>query len=261
MRFGCFGLVKDVETIAAAGFDFIELNLREVISLSEEEFGVLRERIKAAHLDADVISWILPAELDLTSEETHYEQWHDYIATGIVRATALGAKIWPIGNGRGRSIKPENGPAEVQQQRMREFFTQLAAQVRPAGIQILMEPLGPDYSNHLLTLEEAITFANSTNMDNVKSMCDLRHLTSAGVPLREIEVWQGSICHAHIDLPVGSKRRFPRPDDGFDYTEYFRIIQKIGIQRLSVEALHEDTLLDGRESIAYMRKLLAATKS
>ena len=38
MLFGCFGLAKDVETIAAAGFDFIELNLREVISMSEEEF-------------------------------------------------------------------------------------------------------------------------------------------------------------------------------------------------------------------------------
>ena len=260
MRFGCFGLAKDVEAIAEAGFDFIELNLREVISMSEAEFETLCNRIKAAGLDADVISWILPAELDLTSEETHYEQWRDYIATGITRATALGAMIWPIGNGRGRSIKPENGPAEVQQQRMRNFFSQLAAQVQPAGIQILMEPLGPDYSNHLLTLEEAITFANSTNMDNVKSMCDLRHLTSAGVPLSEIEVWQEYIRHAHIDIPTGTRRRFPRRDDGYDYTDYFRIIQKIGVQRLSVEALHEETLLDGKESIAYMRELLATTK-
>ena len=72
-------------------------------------------------------------------------------------------------------------------------------------------------------------------------------------------MWQDYIGHAHIDLPVGSKRRFPRSDDGYDYSEYFRIIQRIGATRLSVEALHEQTLSDGRESIAYMRQLLAAT--
>jgi len=260
MRFGCFGLVKDVEAVANAGFDFIELNLREVITLSDAEFRELCERMKAADLAADAISWILPAELDLTSEQTHYEQWRDYIAAGIARSTALGAKIWPIGSGRGRSIKPENGPVEAQQQRMKHFFAQLAAQVRPSGITVLMEPLGPDYSNHLLTLEECVCFVNDIKADNLRTMCDLRHLTSAGVPLSQIEVWQDYIGHAHIDLPVGTQRRFPRPGDGYDYREYFRILQKIGVKRLSVEALHEDSLCDGRESIAYMRQLLASTE-
>ena len=260
MQFGCFATIKDIETLAQAGFDFAELNLREIIALGEAEFQQVLSRMKTSGLDADVISWILPSDLDLTSADTCYEDWRSYIALGIRRSLALGATRWPIGNGWSRCMKPENGPEELQQQRLRAFFSELARQTAEAGIRLLMEPLGPDYSNYLLTLEETADFAASLPGDNVAIVCDLRHLTRSGVPLSDIEKYADRIAHAHIDIPVGSRRRFPRPDDGYDYSEYFRILNRVGMQRLSVEALHEETLLDGKESIAYMRRLLAETR-
>lgn len=260
MRFGCFGLVKDIEAIAQAGFDFIELNLREIIELSEEEFQNVLSRLKSCKLDADAISWILPTDLDLTAEQTHYEDWQGYIATGISRALAMGAHIWPIGSGKGRSMKPGNGTHEAQKQRVHAFFSKLAAQAAEAGILVLIEPLGPDFSNYLQTLEDTVSFVKSLPCENVKTMCDLRHLIAAGVPLSDIITCKDLIGHAHIDIPTGKLRRFPRKEDGYDYTPYFRILNQIGITRLSVEALHEDSLLDGKESIAYMKELLAATR-
>lgn len=260
MRFGCFGMVNDIEAISQAGFDFIELNLKEIIDLSEEDFQDVLFRLKASGLAVDAISWILPTDLDLTAEQTHYADWQGYIATGISRSLAMGALIWPIGSGKGRSIKHGNGTPEQQRHRVHSFFSQLAAQTADAGIQVLIEPLGPDFTNYLQTLEETVAFVKSLHGNNVKTMCDLRHLTAAGVALTDIITWNDLIGHAHIDIPAGNLRRFPRPEDGYDYAPYFRILNQIGINRLSVEALHEDCLLDGKESIAYMKKLLDDTR-
>ena len=260
MRFGCFGMVNDIEAISQAGFDFIEPNLKELIELSEDAFQDVLLRLKASGLAVDAISWILPTNLDLTAEQTRYEDWQDYISTGISRSLAMGAFIWPIGSGKGRSIKPGNGTPEQQMQRVHRFFSQLASQTAAAGIQILIEPLGPDFTNYLQTLEETVAFVKSLHSNNVKTMCDLRHLTAAGVALTDIITWKDLIGHAHIDIPVGKLRRFPRPEDGYDYAPYFHILNQIGIDRLSVEALHEDSLLDGKESIAYMKKLLIDTQ-
>lgn len=259
MRFGCFGTARDIETVAQAGFDFIELNLRELIGLQEAEFQNVCARLHACSLGADAVSWILPTDLDLTAPETDYEDWRAYIDTGIERALAIGARLWPVGSGRGRSMKAENGSESEQRERVRSFFAQLAEQTAPAGIRILLEPLGPDYSNYLQTLEQTAAFLQTIPAENLKTMCDLRHMTASGDPLCEIERWADQIAHAHIDLPLGKKRLFPRPDDGFDYTEYFRLLQRAGIPRLSVEALHEENLLEGRESLTFMRKLLQKT--
>lgn len=150
---------------------------------------------------------------------------------------------------------------DQQQQRVRNFISRLARISHDAGILALIEPLGPDYSNYLQTLDETVAFINELQVDGVMTMCDLRHMTAAGEPLSDVEKWGRMIAHAHIDVPLGNRRRFPRPDDGYNYTEYFRMLQKIGMETLSVEALHEENLADGAGSIAYMRELLDRTRA
>ena len=259
MRLGCFGTVGDIEAVARSGFDFIELNLRELIELTDAQFASVCARLSAAGLGADACSWIMPVELDLTAPTTRFADWRGYLETGASRSAALGAALWPLGSGKGRGVKPENGPEAAQNARFADFIARLAEIANAAGVSVAVEPLGPAYSNFLGKIEEAAAFAESLNMPNVGTMCDLRHMTASGDPLGEIERWGDRILHAHIDLPAGDRRLFPRRSDGWDYTDYIRRIQITRAARLSVEALHEADLAAGADSVAYLRALLAET--
>ena len=258
MWLGCFGTVQDIEAVARSGFDFIELNLRELIALSPAQFQTVRSRLQDAGLGADACSWVLPVELDLTSPATRFADWRGYVETGAQRAALLGTAVWPLGSGKGRSLKMANGTAEEQTARFAEFTVQLAEIAGAAGIAVAVEPLGPAYSNYLGTIAQAAAFAGRLGCANVGTMCDLRHMTASGDSIGEIGRWGSQILHAHIDLPAGERRLFPRPDDGWDYTDYLRAIQAIHVQRLSIEALHEADLGAGAGSVAYLRELLQA---
>ena len=46
MRLGCFGYIKDLDTIAAAGFDCAELHIREIMAMSEGEFKKAKKALR-----------------------------------------------------------------------------------------------------------------------------------------------------------------------------------------------------------------------
>lgn len=257
MRLGCFGIVSDIETIAQAGFDFIEPNLQELVALSPAEFDQVKQRLLQAGLGADACSWILPRELDLTSEAFSLSDWQEYLETGAQRCRQLGTTLWPLGCGIGRGIKPENGDPDAQAARLCQVFSGIGRIIRPYGITLAIEPLGPRYSNHLNKIAQAAQAARNTGGDNIRTMCDLRHMMASQDPLAEIHAYRDLIAHAHIDYPLGEDRVFPQADDGFDYRVYLTAVAAEGIERLSVEPLQDSISENGAASARFLRSLLA----
>ncbi len=260
MRLGCFGTVKDIEDISKAGFDFIELNLKELISLSKEQFRGVQSRLTAAGLGVDACSWVMPIEADLTAPDLDFDTWQGYLKTGAERSAALGTVVWPLGSGKGRSFKPGNGSEAAQEARFSAFVASMAEVAREFGIRIAIEPLGPLYSNCLQTIGQSVRFVQGMGAPDIGTMCDLRHMTASTDPISEIEKYKDWVLHTHIDFPFGEKRLFPRRTDGCDYSNYIRHILRTPSPRLSVEALHEPDLASGADSVAYLRELLAIMK-
>lgn len=245
--------------MARSGFDFIELDLRELVGMEEAQFRQTRSRLADVGLGADACSWVLPVELDLTSQATRFADWRGYVEKGAQRSALLGTAVWPLGSGKGRSLKPGNGPAAEQEARFADFVAKLADVAGAFGIAVAVEPLGPSYSNYLGTIGQAAEFADRLRRANVGAMCDLRHMTASGDGLEAIERWGDHLLHAHIDLPTGERRLFPRPDDGWDYEGYLQSVRRSRVPRLSIEALHEADLGAGACSVTYLRELLEKT--
>jgi len=256
MRLGCFGKIKDIDGAAAAGFDYIELDLFELISQPEERFQCVRRSLCDAQIGADACSWVMPIDADLTAPARQPSIWREYLIKGAERSRALGTVIWPLGSGRGRGMKPANGSEAQQKERFQAFFAELCEIAASYGIQVALEPLGPSYSNYIQTLEQAVLFLQGSGIQSAKASCDLRHMYASGDPLESIDRYAEYIIHTHIDYPLGDRRVFPLPDDGFDYTDYIRRIQKTKATRLSVEALQEPDLSVGRPSVTYLREMI-----
>ncbi len=260
MRLGCFGTVKDIEDISKSNFDYIELNLKELVFLPKEQFRVVQLRLAAAGLGADACSWVMPIDADFTAPDLDFSTWRDYLKTGAERSASLGTVLWPLGSGKGRSFKPENGIEAEQHERFSAFVASMAEVAQEFGIQIAIEPLGPGYSNYLQTIAQAVRFVQGMGVPGIGTMCDLRHMTASKDPLSEITAYKDWILHTHIDFPYGDKRLFPRNADGYDYTDYFRQILRTSSPRLSVEALHEPDLALGADSVAYLRESIAEVR-
>lgn len=87
------------------------------------------------------------------------------------------------------------------------------------SIEVILEPLGPLYSNYINTLPEAVRIINEVNMPNLFTMADLRRFVGAKETFADIVTYVNYIWHIHIDYPNSYPERcFPKAEDDFDYS-------------------------------------------
>ncbi len=256
MKYGCFGSLSDLPDIAAAGFSSVELGIDEIDELSEEELEKLSEFLTAHQMDCKIFSRIMPLNLSILSEEFDQSYWLNRYAVLARKTARLGAEAWVFGCGKPRSLG--KGPdREGRAAKIDEFISKTAEVLGREGLMLIIEPLGPAYSDYLQTIEEVQACVRRLSSGNLSAMCDLRHMAATGEPLSNISKFAGYIAHAHIDYPLGSKRFFPKENDGFDYRPYLQALRDIGYRGLlTVEAVHFKSLAEeGRDSLFYLQTL------
>lgn len=258
MRLGCFGFSGDLEAIRRAGFDFAELDLMELSRMSDAQFAEFVRRAKDSGLGFDAFSGFMPLTERIHSPEFDREFWFEHARRMADRTCALGAALWPLGAGKCRSI-PEGVSAAAGRERVLRFFSGIAREVAPYGIKLLIEPLGPANSNFLNTIAETVEFVREMEAPNCATMCDMRHMVKLSEPFSEIVTWKEEILHAHIDYPLGEKRLFPHPEDGYDYAPYLAALRNAGYTgRLTVEATcYSDLEKEGARCVRMLREWTA----
>ena len=106
------------------------------------------------------------------------------------------------------------------------------------GQELILEPLGPKYSNYINTVEQAVKIIQKVGANNLFTMADLRHMVGAKDPFENIERYISYIHHLHIDYPLSyPERLYPSLNDDYDYSGYLEAIKKSGYTgTLTVEA-------------------------
>lgn len=256
MRLGCFGFSADIKSIAQAGYDFAELDIMELSRMTDVQFSEFVRSAKDSGLDFDAFSGFMPLAERIHNPEFDAEKWLRHAKRMADRTAGLGAKMWPLGAGKCRSI-PAGADVARAKEKTLMFFSAIAEIIEPYNIQLLIEPLGPANSNFLNTIGEAAEFAAQTGMANCKTMCDMRHMVKLCEPFSDIGVWRDAILHAHIDYPLGEARRFPNPRDGYDYAPYLAALDAAGYAgALTVEATaYTDFALEGAECARMLRAM------
>lgn len=256
MKFGCFGLIRHIPLIEKAGFDAAELDFCEIAALSEEDFRQLSQQIKESSLDFSVFSGLIPLTERFHSENFDRPFWLEHIRKGTERVSQLGASMIPFGAGKCRSIPDGCTDRNAAKERIRSLVSDICGILKPYGITLVIEPLGPANSNYINYLAEAVEFVSVLNLPNCKTMCDLRHMHKLGEDMGEIVKYRDFVLHAHIDYPKGDQRFFPKKTDGFDYAPYFRALSKAGYDGiLTIEATaYRDFFREAYESLLLLKE-------
>jgi len=238
MRLSCFGTTKDLEAIARAGYDCAELQVREIVELSEEDFKAVLRKLKGLDITCEVFDNPIPLDVRIPVPEFDLKYWTEYLKIGAYRTAELGARYYVFGNGRSRSL-PKEGDVKGAYEKLMTFLNILCDITAEYNITVLLEPLAPTLSNFINSIPEAVDFIEKFGRYNLKTMCDYRWLVAAGRSVDDILNYEKYIKHIHIDNPTTEfpKRPMPSLEDGHDYAPLINALKKICYKEIvSIEA-------------------------
>lgn len=237
IKLGAFGKLRNYSDMDKAGYDYAELDSVEIAQLSDVEFEKVKKILSSGSLKTKVFARALPYdEAIFHGNDFLWDEFQKFIEKSCRRMHMLHAEKWILGNGKARSM-PEYDREQAEQQFLRLMHI-LCETAKKYGIMVLLEPLGPRYSNYINTIEEAVNICKILKEDNLFTMCDLRHMVDSRDSFSNIIKYGKYIRHVHIDNPLlYPERIYPEQGDGYDYSEYFRALQKIDYDgTLTVEA-------------------------
>jgi len=238
MRLSCFGFTKDLDDIAAAGYDCAELHVREIMGFDDAQYRTALARLRSCGIPAEVFDNPIPLDSRISDPSFDLAYYRDFLRKAADRTAGMGARYFVFGNGKARSL-PVEGDIEGAAAKFDEFFTMLLDITAEHNITVLIEPLGKKLSNIVNNLPEAVEFIRKYGRPNLKTFVDYRYMVELGRPLDEIAKYEPFIKHVHLDNPttIFPERVFPRVDDGFDYSPFLDALKNMAYKEIiSIEA-------------------------
>ena len=104
MRFGvCAGSEKARE-IKEAGFDYIELPLNKVGTVSDDEWKRMKEEVESVSLPVEAFSLLLPKTMKIIDPEYNEKEMLTYLDTAFSRMLETDGRVVSFGSGKSRFI-------------------------------------------------------------------------------------------------------------------------------------------------------------
>lgn len=237
MKLGGFGFLADYPKIQKAGYDYAELDMPEIEALSDEEFSAVRDRIGQAGFPVLTGARILPITEPLFFVDGFRpSSLEDYLRKTCRRSAELGIRKVILGNGKARSLA---GPEDRAKEPVFVDFLRMLGEIAGENqLELILEPLGPKYSNYINTIPEAVEMLERVGLSNVFTMADLRHMVWSRESLDHVITYRPYLHHIHVDYPLSyPERGYPKTGDGYDYSEFLTALKQSGYQdTMTIEA-------------------------
>lgn len=224
MKIGGFGRIKDYSQISSAGFDFAELDIPEIAGLSEDALQAFQNEVSKG-IPVTIGSRLLPVTDPLFfSPGFSPESLHPYLEKACQKTAQLGIQAVILGNGKARSLP--SGTAVKDESLFIDSLRMMAQETAKNKQILILEPLGPKYSNYINTIAQAVQLIEKAGLDNVFTMADLRHMVGTKESFQDIATYLPYIRHIHIDYPLSyPERRYPSAQDNYDYAPFLNSLE------------------------------------
>ena len=245
MKYGvCVGPERLYEA-AAAGFDYAELGVARLMSLSLEEI----ESLKNSPIPIETFNSLFPSDLPLIHGED--ERIKAYLDEAFRRVSFLGGKLVVFGSGTPRRI-PEDVPYVEGFRRLVTVTRFVSDAAKKYGLTIAIEPLRYQESNIINTLNEGAALVAAVDRPNIKLLADSFHVWQTGEPVSHIKVIQ-AFAHVHMSA---IDRGAPVASETTAYQEFVGALKASGYdQRISIECRWDDFEKHAAASLMVLKSL------
>lgn len=226
IRLGGFGFIKDYDEIKRAGFDYAELDMPEIEALGEEDLERFAAHVRESGFEIPNGARILPiTEPTFFVPGFQVSSLEAYVASSCEKCAKVGIKNILFGNGKARWLIDEDSLS--REQVFIDFLRMLCDIAAEHGQRILIEPLGPKYSNYMNTVPEAARVISLADRKNLFVMADLRHFVWSGEDFDDVVKYSDIVKHIHVDFPLSwPERRWPKLGDGYHYQAFFNRLKE-----------------------------------
>ena len=167
---------EDLEKAKAAGFDYVEVGVRNFARLDDAKWTEYQAKHKAVGIPTPVANNFIPSELKVVGPEVDKAKQDEYVAKAFDRAKVLGIKTIVFGSGGARKV-PDGFSQDEAWKQLVEFAKRIAPQAKKRGIVVAVEPLQKGETNTINTAAEGLKWVKAVNHPNFQLMVDFYHLS------------------------------------------------------------------------------------
>jgi sugar phosphate isomerase/epimerase len=243
------------EDARAAGYEYIELAMQDVLGLSDEEFEALVKRLRALGIPARTGYNLIPNDLKVVGPDVDRKRQDEHLARALTRAERLGLAMVVFGSGPARRVPDGFSPARAFEQLV-DFSRRAAAEAARHKLQFLVQPLRNEDTNLINTVPEAMKLVKAVARPNFHILVDYSFLIIQKEDPSVLLAARGHVRHVWIANPNG--RVYPMAPGEADYASFFQALAKIGYRGgLSIHAKTQSYAADAPRAITFLRKMAA----
>jgi sugar phosphate isomerase/epimerase len=265
LRFGCCGCmiapaadpigIEIVETLAALGYDYIELSLRDLVALCPAALDALATRLQRAGLACEACNNFFPPEIRLTGPAADFSSALRYAERAFAVASRLGVRTIVFGSSGARNL-PAGFPVDAGWAQLRTLLGALGPLAETHGLTLVLEPLNQGEANILHTVAEGWRLAQEVAHPRVRLLADSFHVLLENEDPAILISAAATLGHIHV--AEGAARVFPSGGDA-SLRHFFAALLASGYTgRVSIEALTRDFPADAAQALRICRELTTA---
>jgi sugar phosphate isomerase/epimerase len=255
--FGTVDPLRSIDTIAGVGFDYAEPALSATLALTPDAISAARAKLATSGIRVETMNWFLPGtDIKLTGAQVDASQIRAYVERALALAESFGVKVIVFGSPGARTV-PDGFPRDQAWKQLKDFLRTCGdvIQSRGYGMVIGIEALRKPETNIINSVAEALKLAREVNHPKIRIIVDFYHLAFEHEDPAVILEARDMIVHLQIADP--RERTFPITDaDEPRYAVFFSNLRRIDYRgRISIEANSDNLEKDGRDSLAFLKKM------
>jgi len=212
--------------IKRAGFDYIELPIAQIITLSEAQFESSRALLRDLSLPVRATNNFFAPDVRLIGPKADKGLVRARYTHALEWAARLGAKYAVFGSPWAK-LRPEDISEEQAFEELAAWCAEFGDEAAKQGLTVAIEPNNRTETNTINTFSQAVELAKAVNHPNVRCLQDYFHLGMERDSVDSVlEYGKDWLVHTHFARI--EKRGFPRSmseDPG--YADFFNALRAV----------------------------------
>lgn len=250
-RFGICAAPDQVAAAAAAGYDYLELNLNDILHMNEEQYRAMAADMEKNNIYAELVYGMLPEGMPIVGEHVANKQLRQALDLSFDMAQALGAEIMVFDCEKSRSLPGRFDPATGWRQ-LGNFIRMLQIYAADFNMKVALMPLRRSAADLMNYITEATLISAMLQLDRVGVAASSYNMAMEAESLPQLKRTGSLLWHMRVSNVLGN--RPPKEGDGEDYTSLFAALDEMGYEgRITMEAPCPNFEKDASEALARLK--------
>jgi len=252
IRFGVCALPGQVGAAARAGFDYLEMDINELLKLEADGYRAMAAEMQKYNIYPEVLCGMLPDGIDIVGEHVSAKVIHNALDYSFEIARALGAEMMLFDCADARRLPLNFDPAMAWRQ-TGNFIRMLQSYAADNDMRVGILPLRRSIAELISYTSEATLISAMLRLDRVGVAASSYNMAMEAESLPALRRCGSLLWHMRTSNVLGN--RFPKANDGEDYKALFAMLKEMNYEgKISCEGSYEDFEKDAKEALACLKE-------